>query len=455
MTTVPRKSRSGTTSPGRSGFRLTSFLSLSDLRVARHSFWFATIAGVNACGTVAQVMIATRMLGTEGFGQLVLIIAMCALVHGLVAMPGGEAVMTFVARSNARGDRADAGAVLRFTMAASFALSLVGYAVIVALASLAGPPIGLGNVHLLAILLLGLEGVLRATQSESVAVLRLSDRVYLGLAVALPATAVRLALLGLAWSSNTGLLGVATAYLCGSAVHGVAMFAAAIASTRKAGISRVFGTLRVPTDVLRFQAGIFGKSSVGILSAHIDVLLLGQLAGTSEAGLYKGARYVVEATLQPFRLIQLGLRPELSMAWFRDGRPAVARILRRYTWVAVAIASSIFVPLALLGDTVVPLVLGDTFTTAAEPLVIMALGAFVVGSAVGVVSLPIAVGRVAPSLGASAAGLATMVVGTLILAPPFGAAGGGAAYLAACVVSTLFLVASVPRLLRRGVEAPE
>ena len=185
---------------------------------------------------LAQVSITARILGPEGFGALAVIVAVSALIHGLLALPGGDTVTTFVTRSVTEGRREEAGAILRLTMVVSQGLSLAGYAVIVVLALTASSLLGISESHVNALLLYGLLGVFLATRSEALAVLRLSDRVNLGLAVTVAATLVSLGLIVLAWRTGGGLSAVVTAYVAAAVVNGVGMFAAAVASARKAGV---------------------------------------------------------------------------------------------------------------------------------------------------------------------------------------------------------------------------
>ena len=63
--------------------------------------------------------ISARILGPESFGALAVIIATSALVHGLLAVPGGDAITTFVTRAVAEGKPQEASRILRFTMASS------------------------------------------------------------------------------------------------------------------------------------------------------------------------------------------------------------------------------------------------------------------------------------------------------------------------------------------------
>ena len=257
--------------------RVRSLLSPSDRRVARQTFWMGSMTGVEVVRGLAQVSITARILGPEGFGALAVIVAVSTLIHGLLALPGGDTVTTFVTRSITEGRREEAGAILRLTMVVSQGLSLAAYAVVVALALTASSLLSISESHVNALLLYGLLGVFLATRSETLAVLRLADRMNLGLAVTVAATLMSLGLIVLAWRTDGGLPAVVTAYVAAAAVNGIGMFAAAVASARKAGVGGFLTSLslRSPSDVVRFQYWHVRKDKAGDTGAESGLRLDG------------------------------------------------------------------------------------------------------------------------------------------------------------------------------------
>ena len=423
----------------------------SDRRVARQTFWMGSITAVEVVRGLAQVSITARILGPEGFGALAVIAAVSTLVHGLIALPGGDTVTTFVTRSVTEGRSEEAGAILRLTMVVSQGLSLAAYAAIVVLAFTSSSLLGISETHVNALLLYGLLGVFLATRSEALAVLRLSDRMNLGLAVTLAAALTSLGLIVLAWRTDGGLPAVVTAYVAAAAVSGTGMFAAAAASTYRAQIRGFLSSVSVtvPPDVLRFQAGMFGRSTLGTLSTTMDVIMITRLAGSADAGLYRGARQIIDNARQPFRIVQPGMKVEFSRLWY--SRPEeVKRLLLRYMGMGLLLSAATFGALALAHEHVIRILLGSEFSGVSQPLMIMLLGSFIAGSAVALVSLPVAAGRIGPSLIAGSAGLISMLAVVLWLAPAYGAAGAAWAHSAHSIVSTLVLLYFVLSMLRHA-----
>ena len=430
---------------------MTRRLPAADRRAVRQTGGMGAIMALQVLGGLAQVVISTRILGPEGYGVLAVIVAVTMLTHGLLSAPGGEAITAFVTRAAAAGQGDTAGRILRFTLAASLGLALAAYGVIAALAWGAGGWAGIDGAYADAALLYGLVGILLATQTESLAVLRLADRLSLGVAVTLAATAVRIGLLGAAWWAGGGLHEVILAHLGGAAVAGVGMTAAAALSARRAGITGLLrsASLRAPADVVRFQYGAFGKSTIWALSHNMDTILLAQFTGAAEVGLYRGARQIVDTARYPFQPLMDVAQPEYSRLWYAGQRRQLRRTALRYAAVSGLLAIAVFGGLALLYEWATGLALGAEFAGAGALLLMMLPGSFLATGVAVLTVLPAAAGRVWPSLAGALAGLAVSAGVIAALTPAYGAAGGAMANAAYFVVFVIVVMPVVIAILRQ------
>lgn len=180
----------------------------SDTRVARQAFWLGCVSVTQLLGGLVQVVIAVRILGPEGYGALAVIVAAASMIHGLLATPGGDTIITHVSRSVADDRPGEASNIVRFAMATSFGLAVTAYGVLAVLALGAGGWLDLEPQHVNATMAYGVAGVLRSIQSENHAVLRLADRVAAAFGATLVSTLVHVTILLAVWSANGGLLGV-------------------------------------------------------------------------------------------------------------------------------------------------------------------------------------------------------------------------------------------------------
>ena len=398
-------------------------LSASERRVARQSFWMYAALAVEVLTGLATVSLTARILGVEGLGVLAVIAAVAGLIYGFAAMPGGSVVTTFVTRAVAEGRPAEAASIFRFALAASLGLALIAYAVIAVLAFTAGYLLNVGQEVRDVLLLYGAAGVLTALNSESLAALRLADRVQLHLLVTVASRVVRAGLLAGVWWAGGGLTEVVLTHIAASAMNGLGMFASAALSAPLAGLAGFLrsASLKVPLDVMRFQAATFWGASIDALVDNMDAILLAQFAGAADVGLYRAARQIVDMARRPIGLIPNMARLEYSRQWYSGQGAELRRSAFRITVWSMTLFIVGFGLLAVFREPMIRLLLGGEFSGAAPLLLILILGALPVAAAFRM--LPAAAGRVWPPLVTGTAALAVFLPAMLFLAPEYGATG--------------------------------
>ena len=402
-----------------------------DGRIARQAFWLAAVSATQLLGGLVQVVIVVRILAPAGYGTLAVIVAVCAMVHGLLSTPGGNTIITYVSRSVAEGRLDEAANTIRFALATSLGLSLIAYSVLATLALVAADWLGLESQHVSAALAYGVVGVLLAMHSESLAILRLAERVESAFYATLVAALVHIGALVAVWSVGGTLLGVVYAMVAGAAANGGLLFVLAAHNARRVGVTGLLGsrTVQVRPDVVRFHVGIFGTSTLTHLSNNIDTLLVAHFAGVAETGLYRAARQLVDTARAPFAPIGRSLQVEFSKQWYAFDGAAMRRTTARYAIFIAGAALVLFTVVAVLVDVLVAVLYGAAFAKVGPLALIMVPASFVVSCFAGVSTLPHATGRVAPMLLAHAAALAASSMTLLTLVPTYGATGGAWAFL--------------------------
>jgi len=421
-------------------------LSASDRLVARQTLWANGVAAVQVLGGILQVALTARILGPEGYGTLAVIIAASSIVFGLVGIPGGNTVTTFVTRSLAEGKQDEATSVLRFALATSFGLSVVGYGVVVGMALGALHLTGVSQANANALILYGTVGVVLSVQSEANAVLRLADRVSRSLGVALAGTLTRIVGLSVVWSGGGDLVQVVVVYVVGSLVDGLGLVAVAALSARRAGLIGMLRSLsiKIPRDLILFHAGMFGTTAVGTLNRYLDTLLLAQLTTVSNVGMYRAGRQVMDSVRQPFNALATAIRPEYSKRWFsRDGL-ALRRMAARFTVLSALSAVTAFGLVAIFREEIVRIVLGDDFAGLGSVILILCLGSFLACACAPLGALPVAAGRAKAAFVPMIAGLIASIAAIVLLVPSHGAEGAAWArnihYFVAVPISLLFVM---------------
>ena len=457
---------------------LPRLLPASDERAARQSLWLGAITAVQLAAGLAQLSLSARILGPEGLGALFTIIAVTSLLFGLLTLPGDEVIVTHVTRSLAEGRREQAARILRYALGAALGIRLVCYGVIVMVApavsdvltggapadwhrDVFGPPAdggrtGIGAPYVTPMLVYACSGVLTSVHGETLAVLRLADRLHLGLLATVAGAVARVAVLAAVLETGGGLLPVTLAPVAGGAVAGVVLFLAMMASMRQAGLSGLSGSLSVavPRDVIRYQMSNFGRSAVEALSRHIDVLLIVGLTSVTQLGLYRAAHQMVDAGRRPFEALAQGVQGEYSRLWFSSRDAAVRKLLLRFTALAAALGALGYGFIAVLHESVIRIALGPGFADAAGPMLIMIPGGFVFACVAALYVLPAATGRAWPHFASISAALTAQVIALMTLTPTRGANGTA---LASTIYFLVFAAVTVPFVfttLRRGCRKP-
>lgn len=438
----------------------------SDQRAARQSSWLAAITAVQLLSALAQLSLCARILGPEGLGALFTIIAATSLFYGLLTLPGDEVIVTWVTRSLAEGRPAQAARILRYALGTAFGMRLVAYGVVAMAApvlgdvltggeladryrrlfdgaSIEGRAAGAADDYVTPTLVYAVGGILNGLNGETLAVLRLADRLHLGLAAVAAGALARVAVLAAVLETGGGLLMVTAATVAGGAVGGAALFLAMTASLRQAGLSGASRSLSVvvPRAVVRFQASNFGRSAVEALNRHIDVLLIVGLTDIGQLGIYRAAHQMVDAARRPFEALANGVQGEYSRLWFSSRYAAVKGLLVRFTALALALGACGYGVIALLHEPIIRIVLGSDFTDAAGPLLVMIPGGLVFAGVAALSVLPAATGRAAPQLASLSVALVAQVIALVVLTPTWGATGTA---LASTIYFFVFAAVVVP-----------
>ena len=436
--------------------RIARLLPASDRRSAQQILWLGAMMAIKLLASIVQIALSARILGPDGLGVLGIIIAVSALMFGFITLPGHETITTFVTRSLSDGRRDEAAATLRLAILAPAGLAAVSYALLIVFAFAGGGVVGFDQAHRSTLLLYGVTGIFMATYLSSNAVLRLTDRLRLGFAITVASILTRVAVITAAFLMDGGLLMVVISYVAGSAVEGIGFLTAAAMSTRRAGLPGLWRSLsiRVPRDVVRFQIVTFLQTKAGALIATIDVILMAALTNTTQVGLYRAARQLIDTTRLPIEPITQGLQVEYSRRHYAAGGQGLRELAGRFTKLSVTLAVIVYGLLALFYEPIIRLVFGPEFTEMAQPLLILIPGAFAFMSIAALSGLPAATGRAEPLMIANWLGLAAMVTMILLLVPTLGAAGTAwantAYYLATVVILTPFALLTLRRSLGRN-----
>jgi O-antigen/teichoic acid export membrane protein len=211
---------------------------------------------------------------------------------------------------------------------------------------------------------------------------------------------------------------------------------------RRVGFFRGWGR---PNVRLGREIAVYGMRGqlgglLSLVNLRLDVAILGAIAGPAVLGVYAIASKYAELLRLPGLAVTYVMYPAFARDGHRDARARTRALLGPAAWVTAAAA----VPLALAAGFVLPLVYGHDFASAALPAWILLAG--LVGESVTGLITAYLYGVARPGLNSLAigAGVVVTVIGDLTLIPPYGAVGAAiasaVAYLTTCAtLLTCFL----------------
>lgn len=398
------------------------------------SLWTTGIAGL-ALGSISSLVLA-RQLGPAGYGYLGIVSAFGALVFAVLDPRAGDALTKFLGAASARGDSAECSGLVKAALVVDAATLVVGTAVAAALHAVVGATTGGATLDIvLATLGFGLFSPM-ATCRSALGVIdefRVPARLGLAFSAVRSAGVVVVALYGL------GVRPVlVVALLLGMAeLLGLMLLMRQRYQRRWVGGLGVAGVRAISADTrsaaLHFMRFNGMSTLMGAAVKYGDTVILGAVAGATATAFYRLALALtapvaaVSSPLQSLvynRLVQVRATVDIA---------AETRVLRRTSWLAAGLATSLLLAVPLM-PFVIGLLAGDAYSRSVPAAQIL-----LVGSAVGLAGLWLrpyflASGRERPFFYVSAVTAPIAVVGFLIGAP-HGAVGVATARVA--VVSLL------------------
>jgi O-antigen/teichoic acid export membrane protein len=355
---------------------------------------------------VVTTLVVVRTLGDERFGQWSTILAVVEIVGYLSALYSIEQVAVERAAADHAMERNWLGAQLGLSLVSTFLATIASCVVLLVIADDAAMRVA-GVLASATIFAGGINASRTVFQARvrndvSAAVMTLNSVLWTGVVVLV---ALR----------DGGLVPLAAGFLA------VAMITAGLqlALALRTGMIELRGGWRLWGRLLRAGIPLAGAALLTVAYTRIDQVLVYQLSGAEEAGLY-GAVYRVldRAQLVPLAVVTT-LLPMLAAAWTHD-RARFQRLFQdaaEFLWIAALL------PLGLTlvaSEPLVELLFGGDFAAAAPALPIL-MGAFV-AIALGplAVNAIVVLGRQRRLAIYALAGLVINVVLNLILIPPYG-----------------------------------
>jgi O-antigen/teichoic acid export membrane protein len=412
-----------------------------------------TIGGVIATGILnfLVVIAVTRGLRAEGTGAFFQAVALFSILASLADLGASAGIVRSVARYLALGRVRDVRRVYGVAAWPVAAIVTVAALCLLLMAPVIASVLGLDReqgpvmVRTIAVFL-----PLAAVSSVALAAIRGSGRMlpYVALDNVFK-PALRPILVIVALILGAGAPGVLLAWLLpvGLALPIAALVVSTLMRRLPGDPSASDPSPHLAAEFWRFSAprGVAGAFQVAIV--WLDVLLLGSLRSTTEAGLYGAVGRLVGLGVFAIEGVRLAIAPQISGA-LAAGDEASARLQYRVgTWWLMALSWPMYLGLAIFAPVVLRL-FGPEFVQGQMALVILSL-AMLIGASTGNVTVVLLMGgKSVWALANTAVALVVNVVLNLMLIPSYGMTGAAIAWAASILAINLLPLWQVWRFLR-------
>ncbi len=384
--------------------------------------------GVALAMGLLQAVVVARILGPRDFGTAALILGSTTLVFGLLDPKAREAVVRYLGAHHATGRIEQALAVPKVAYGADLLLGVAGFAIIAGGASWIEDHVihSRGATHLLVVF--AATSMFTAPSATSRAVLTTFRRFPAVAMLQAGSSLLRIALMVILVAADFGVSGVV--YATGISIVVESLCAGFLAhravrgalgrswwQARRAALGGQFG------EIVRFMAYTDLTSLVAVFVKEADLVVLGVVAGPTQAGYYRLARSVAAPMSSLVLPLQQVVYPRLAaMAGTGDHR-GMQQAARRYMLKVgspIGAAALLFVPLL---PFLVPAVAGPEYRPAVSAAAVLFAGTALTLPAFWTRPVLLAGGHVRFLLAVSIVASTLTLAGYFVLGELFGGAG--------------------------------
>ncbi|MEJ7797208.1 MAG: oligosaccharide flippase family protein [Solirubrobacteraceae bacterium] len=335
------------------------------------AIWQASIAAAG----LAQIVLVTHAFGIDGYGRLAVVVAFVDLVGGCFNLRVGYAATTFGTRWLTRDTRVAAG-VFQYSLLIDLASTLAALPLLVVLAFAVGPHVaGSGSAALIIVFAFSLIGpVLSRT---SFVVLRLLDRFALIATYQWVLEFGRVALIVLAIELFHSILAVIVAITVATMISGVVNIVVAarvFRSTHDLRLGRSQLATLDATERRGMRKTMFHTLVIQygrVVQTQLPTVLLGALAGTTQAGIYKVGTASVAIIGKLIQPASNALLPRMSRLWAAGRIFDLRNLVRRASAISAAAMALAFATIVIFQDPVLRFLGGGPEGEAAGTVLIL------------------------------------------------------------------------------------
>ena len=342
---------------------------------------------INALLGLAAMAIAARALGAPVLGVLVLIQAFVAFLADVVEFQSWQTVLHYGSKPLAEGRRTDFQRVVRFSLTLDAASALLALTIGVAGSFLFAGRLGWSEAEAPIAALFMLTAVFTVSATPT-GLLRLFDRFDVMARQAVLIAFIRLVASAVAWWLGGGLAGFLFAYFIATLGSWLYLAGSAYRELKRRGLTEGFSwrgplTKDLP-GIWKFAWNTNLAAGLDVLFTHVATLMVGAIAGPTQAAFWRVGRQVADAMAKPAKLLTPALYPELARLRADERMHAMWRLARNVGLLTGAVGVLLLALTALFGPALLSAVLGEAFAPAGAAMTWQ-----VAAAVIGICALPL------------------------------------------------------------------
>jgi len=430
--------------------RLTTLLREDPLlgKVVRNSAQLFSSNSLSLVLSIAQGILAARLLGPAGYGLVGIVMGYASTVNGLLSFRMSELVVRYGGEYLERDQRDQAAVLVKAASLMEGFVSALAFLVVILSAGVASRYFAKtpGAESLFIVYALGL--LANFNIETSTGILQVTDRIKLQGFINLAQTITTASIITAAFFLQGNLQVILGAYLLGKVILGLGMFLTAQIHLRR--VLKInywnapLGTLPAIKEMAKFAFSSNLSATAILVFRESEILWVGLFLSTEAAGFYKAAYAIVSLLSVPANPLILTVYPELNRLVVQKAWLRLRDFLRKVTTLSFAYNTALALGLVFFGRWVL-WIYGEQYTVA-YPAMMALLAGFVFNYTL-FWNRPLLLSLGLPGFplkATVAAGLAKLALSVPIV-PRFG-------YVAEAALLSFYYIASVGVIAWRGLK---
>ena len=376
--------------------------------------------------SMAQGVLAARLLGVEGAGYVGIITQFSSNINRLTSFRMGELVISYVGEFSANGRRRQAAAVFKAAMLAEIASSLFAFALIVSLSPL-GARIFAHDLDLTGLFMFyGLSVLANLMYESGLGLLQFFDQFRMIAIISVGQSVLTLLLIVAAFVMRGGLDMVVFAYLVGKVALALSTSVAALWQAR---VVWGPGWWRVPlsvladrrSDLIRFAINTNLSGTLKLVTRDSEMLWLGAFSTPVQVGYYKIAKAITNLLMMPVTPLITTTYREVAREVASERWQNVRYLLRSGSILSATWTLPVSLGLVIFGQWVVAIYGLEFLPTSYTNLLLLMIGVIVVNIFFWNRSVLLPLGMPEYPTKVLFIGAIFKIIGTILLVPRWGA----------------------------------